>query len=125
MSEPDDDLKALYTRQRDADQEHAPGFQTMRTRALEDSSAAQSSKPAISRWAWPLAAAAAVVVVLVAFLAMPHSPAPPALTSREEVVRQIGQIDAALQQNLAAQQSITAWQSPTDFLLKPITTEIP
>jgi hypothetical protein len=121
---PDDDLKTHYARQRAANQERAPEFQAMRARALEESFAAQSFKRTIPRWAWPLAAAAAVLLGIVAFLAIPRSPIPPALTSHDEAVRQIEQIDAALQKNLAAHQSITAWQSPTDFLLKPINTQI-
>jgi hypothetical protein len=125
MSEPtsDDDLKTLYARQRSADQEHVPGFQAMRTRALEAGSCTGSSRPVIPGWAWPLTAAAAVVLAAIAF--HPRSPAPSKTTSREEALRQIQLIDVALRKDLAAQQSITAWQSPTDFLLKPTITEIP
>ena len=127
MSEPtsDDDLNALYARQRAVNQERAPSFQAMRASALEASSPTRSNGPAVPPWAWPLTAAAAVLLGVVAFLAIPRPPTPRALTSQDEVVRQIAQIDAALQKNLATHQSITAWQSPTDFLLKPITTETP
>jgi len=34
-------------------------------------------------------------------------------------------IDAALQKNLAARSDLTAWQSPTDFLLQPVHSETP
>ncbi|HEY3899708.1 MAG TPA: hypothetical protein VGM54_13895 [Chthoniobacter sp.] len=125
MSEPDDDLKALYARQRAANEERVLEFQAMRARALESGFATRSDKPAILRWAWPLTAATAVLVGVVAFLATLRSPTPRALASQDEAVRQIEQIDAALKMNLAEHQSITAWQSPTDFLLKPINTEIP
>jgi hypothetical protein len=121
----DDDLKALYARQRTADQERVPGFQAMRTRALEESSRPRSSRIAMPRWAWPVTAAAAAVLAVITFLVAPRSPAPSKTTSREEVLRQIALIDTALQKDLATQRTITAWQSPTDFLLKPTINEIP
>jgi hypothetical protein len=127
MSDPnsDEDLKNLYARQRAGDQEHLPGFQAMRTRTLEEYSGDRASRPAMLRWAWPLAATAAVVLTAVAFRVAPHSSTAAKAASREEAVRQIELIDAALQKDLANRQSITAWQSPTDFLLKSNTTEIP
>src|SRR6202000_3402084 len=103
---PDDDLKTLYARQRAANEERMPRFQAMRARALEDRSTAQSGKPAIPRWTWPLTAAAPVLRAMVAFLVAPHPPDPSRQTSRDEMVRQIARIDAELHKNLAAQQSI-------------------
>ena len=110
---PDDDLQSLFQNQREADHARAPGFHAMRTRALA------STKPAPhTSFAWPWALAGSMAILLafvtVTFL---HSSTKPQLATRETVVRELDQIDAALQKNL------TAWQSPTDFLLNPINHE--
>jgi hypothetical protein len=118
MSEPnpDDELEALFARQREVDHQNAPSFHPMRTRSLE-TQAVHSAIPYL--WRWAFAGATALVVALtVLFTTRPH-PASPA-TRHDVLARQLDEIDTALQKSLAAQYELTAWQSPTDFLLQPI-----
>jgi hypothetical protein len=119
MSElmPDDDLEALFTRQRAADRERSPAFHAMRTRALAtDATAAQSAPSPAWRWLLPTGAALALGIVLM--LATHHPTTPP--SSSDTLARQLDDIEAALQRSAAAEHELTAWQSPTDFLLQPI-----
>jgi hypothetical protein len=114
---PDDDLQALFDRQRAADRERASNFHATRSRALASTAtASRHGLPLAGRWLWPAGAAlaAAIVGLLVAHQqTVPPAPSPAALA------RQLDEIDAALQRSAAAQQELTAWQSPTDFLIYP------
>jgi hypothetical protein len=110
---PEDDLHALFERQRAADHEHAPGFHAMRARAL---ASAKSSRLRPVAWPWTLAGSAAAAIALAAMIFL-NPPAKPRLAPRDTVIRELDQIDAALQKTLAAREDLTAWQSPTDFLL--------
>ena len=112
---PDENLKALFDRQRAADHDRAPGFHAMRTRALAAGAGTPRSMPLA--WRWALSGAAALGLAAILSL---HHPAPAPTRSHDVVVREIDQIDAAVQRSLAAQHELTAWQSPTDFLLHPI-----
>jgi hypothetical protein len=116
-STPDEDLKALFARQRAADHEHVPGFHAMRARALQAGATAPSDVGFAWRWVIPVAAALLLGIVTFHVARPNQAPAP---ASREIAVREIERIDAALQKSISARQSLTAWQSPTDFLLNPI-----
>ena len=120
MSEPnrDDELQSLFARRRVADRKGAPVFHAMRTRALETGATPSPSAPPIL-WRWLLPAGAALVLGITALLAV-HHPTPTPVQTREVLARQLNEIDAALQRSLAAQHELTAWQSPTDFLLPPM-----
>ena len=110
---PEEDLKALFARQRAADHDRAPTFHAMRTRAL----ASQASAPAMPvgwRWAW--SGAAALALGLAAVLSLHRAEKAP-IASGEKLVRELDRIDDAVQKSLAAQHDLTACQSPTDFLL--------
>jgi hypothetical protein len=120
---PDDDLSGLFTRQRTSERGRAPAFHGMRTRAIEG--AGRAAPPhVIPTWRWVAAAAALLMLGVGGFFSM-HQRTPPPAVSREDVVREIAQVDEALQKSLAAQSSLTAWQSPTDFLLHSIHSESP
>jgi hypothetical protein len=116
MSEPlpDEDLQALFDRQRRADHERTPTFHALRSRALTSRPNAPRRIPA--GWRWAMTGTAAFGLALAAILAL-HQPVRPPLAAREMLVRQLDQVDAALEKSLAAQSALTAWQSPTDFLL--------
>lgn len=118
MNEPisDEDLNALFERQRAADHERAPGFHALRTRVLADNAAHSPTLPLV--WRWALSGAAALGVGLAAVLSLHHLTKAPAV-SPDALAREIEQIDDAVQKSLAAQHAFTAWQSPTDFLLNP------
>jgi hypothetical protein len=111
---PEKDLEALFDRQRAADHERAPGFHAMRTKALATTTAVSPMMPAM--WRWALSGAAALTLGLAAILSL-HHPAKAPTASTAALARELEQIDAALQKSLAAQTDLTAWQSPTDFLL--------
>jgi len=113
---PDEDLNALFSRRRAADHERAPGFHAMRTRVLTARAAVSPSLP--PAWRWALSGAAALGLSLAAVLSL-HQPARAPSVSAAALVREIDQIDTALQKSLAAQHDLTAWQAPTDFLLHP------
>ncbi len=113
---PEEDLKALFARQKVADDERAPSFHAMRTWALAAQAAIAPARPAT--WRWVLSGAAACCLALVAVLSSHHSTKTPAL-AQEALAREFDELDATLQKSLAAQSELTAWQSPTDFLLHP------
>jgi hypothetical protein len=112
---PEDELETLFGRQRAVHRDNAPSFHATRTRGLDPEATVHSLAPFLWRWALP--GAAMLALVMVALLATRHPKAPPA---REALAHQLNEIDAALQRSLAAQHELTAWQSPTDFLLQPI-----
>lgn len=111
---PDDDLEALFTRQRAADHRRAPSFHALRTGALAAGSTTTQAMPWTLRWA--LTGVAALSLMLAGILAFHHTPQPPP-GSQAALAQELDAIDAALQKSIAAQESLTAWQSPTDFLL--------
>ena len=112
---PEENLKALFARQRTADHQRAPSVHALRTRALATQSAASAMTPL---WRWALSGAAALGLALATILSLHHTAKPP-IASRDALVHELEQIDAALKKSLAAQEDLTAWQSPTDFLLNP------
>jgi len=118
MNEPmsDEDLKALFDRRRAADEERAPAFHAMRTRALAARAAHSPARPLAWRWAW--SGAAALCLALVATLVLRHSTKAP-VVAQAALTREFAELDATLEKSLAAQRELTAWQSPTDFLLQP------
>ena len=113
---PEDDLKALFDRQRTSDHEQAPAFHAMRTQALR--ATPPTSSPLPFAWRSALLGTAALVLVLTTLLSLHHPESAPAI-SHDALARELDQIDAALQKSLAAQDALTAGQSPTDFLLHP------
>ena len=121
MSEPnpDEDLEALFARQRAVDHERSPAFHAMQARNVETRCSGQSAAPLAWRWALPGAIAIGLAVTAALILHRPDPAAPP----RDALARQLEEIDAALQRSAAAQHDLTAWQSPTDFLLHPIQNE--
>jgi hypothetical protein len=121
MSEPDPndaDLKALFARQRNAEHERAVGFHALRTRALATLPHQATTSAAPQRWFLPIAAAA--VIVLAAVFTVSHRAAKAPGRSPEATMREMAEIDAAIRKSLAARHDLTAWQSPTDFLLQSI-----
>jgi hypothetical protein len=110
----DDDLEALFARQRAADHQRSPAFHAMRTRDLESRTATAASTSLL--WRWGLTAACACGLALAALLTLRQHRSPSTM-SREMALREIEQIDAAIQKNIRTQSDLTAWQSPTDFLL--------
>ena len=125
MSEPlsDEELRELFGRQRAADHEQAPTFSALRSRPLRSAAAAPAHDFA-PIWRWALSGAVALVLGLAALVAFHPAPRP-ATASRDAVTRELEAIDSALQKSLSAQNSVTAWQSPTDFLLNAIPTQTP
>ena len=113
---PDEDLDALFARQRTADHKYAPSFHAVSARLRAAEPPTPVAWPIFWRWAMPGAAAA--VVALAAVFSF-HQPAKKPGVAREAVVRELDRIDAAIQKSLAAPEPFTAWQSPTDFLLNP------
>jgi hypothetical protein len=118
MNDPmsDEDLKALFTRQRAADDERGPAFHAMRTRALAARAANSPAMPLA--WRWMLSGAAALCLALLAVLSLHYSTKAP-VTAQDTLTREFAELDATLEKSLAAQRELTAWQSPTDFLLPP------
>src|SRR5579864_8279366 len=106
MSEPtpEDDLETLFARQRAADRESAPTFHALRTRHVETQSAIQPATPLLWRWAVP---AAAAIGLAIAATLIQHRPTPAAM-QRDAMVREIEQIDEALQKSLRTQSDLTA-----------------
>jgi hypothetical protein len=117
MSEPppDDELSALFARQRAADHQSAPAFHAMRRRAMETGAAASRSGSPLA-WRWVLPAATALAVGIAVLVSALH-PTPPSAPRHDTLAHQLDEIDAVLQRSLTAQHELTAWQSPTDFLL--------
>jgi len=113
---PEEDLKGLFARQQAADHERAPSFHAMRTRALTARAAFSPARPAT--WRWVFSGAAACGLALAAVLSLPHSTKAPVIAP-DALAREFDALDATLQKSLAAQNELTAWQSPTDFLLHP------
>jgi hypothetical protein len=125
MNEPlsDQDLQALYGRQRQLYQEHAPIFAVLRNRAQAQGLALPS--PAVALWRRVVPATAAVMLLAFAVFISRHQPPSAKKLSPAAISQEMARIDAALQKDLAAQHSLTAWASPTDFLLQPITPKTP
>jgi hypothetical protein len=115
---PEDDLKGLFARQREANRQRAPTFHAMRTRSLEAPSAGQ---PAASArwWGWVAASVAVLVLAIEVLQNAPPHPAPRPHRS-ELLALRLDAIDAAMQKSLVAQRDLSAWQSSTDFLLPPL-----
>jgi hypothetical protein len=112
---PDDELHGLFARLRDADQQNVPSFHAMRTRRVEARPA--SGPEASTRWGvWAQVSAAALVLAVTVLLAVHHSP-PLSPRQPDLLAQQLDAIDATLQKSLATQDDLSAWQSPTDFLL--------
>ena len=117
MSEPlpDDELPALYARQRAADHQSAPSFHAMHRRTMETEATTSRSGSLLAwRWVLPSATALAVGIALLIFTLRPATPPAP---RHDTLAHQLDEIDTALQRSLTAQHELTAWQSPTDFLL--------
>jgi hypothetical protein len=73
-----------------------------------------------SPWCWAFPAAAALGLAIAAIVTeVPHRPPHLEAPSTAALVYEIDQARASLDQRLAAQGALTAWQSPTDFLLNP------
>jgi hypothetical protein len=113
---PDEDLRALFARQRCADRERAPGFAALCIRKPGAAAVTTGWPPLAWRWAMPGAAALGLGLTLIFSL---HHSAKVPLRSPGALELDLEQIDASLQESLAAQTALTAWQSPTDFLLTP------
>jgi hypothetical protein len=116
MNEPDEDLQELFARQREVDRTCAPGFYAMRARVLAD---APASRP-IALWRWGLLTATALGLLFATLLrpvSAPKSAPRTAPTSYDALARELDRAQASLNDRLMAQSQITAWQSPTDFLL--------
>ncbi len=124
MSEPlsDEELRELFGRQRAADHEQAPTFSALRSRPHRSKAAAPADFAPV--WRWALSGAVALILGIATLVSF-HPASRPATVSRDTVTRELDAIDAALQKSLSAQNSVTAWQSPTDFLLNPIPTQTP
>ncbi|WP_131989047.1 hypothetical protein [Chthoniobacter flavus] len=115
---PDDELDSRFTRQRKVDRQNAPSFHAMRTRSLETPPGGQSERSTLW-WGW---VSGSVVALALAIAAWQHTHPHPAPRQRqpELLAQQLDAIDAALQKTMAAQHDLSAWQSPTDFLIPPI-----
>ncbi|MDR3406742.1 MAG: hypothetical protein P4L99_29925 [Chthoniobacter sp.] len=118
MNDPmsDEDLKALFARQRAAEDERVPAFHAMRTRALAARAEDSPAMPLAWRWVW--SGAVALCLALVAVFSLHHSAKAP-VVAQDTLTREFAELDATLEKSLAAQRELTAWQSPTDFLLHP------
>ena len=115
---PEDDLQPLFDLQRDLDRPHASTFHAMRSRVLQAEIAISRSKPPLI-WPWLLPAGAIAALGFVVWFAAPRS-AVPLAPSRRALSQQLEELQTALQRNAASEHALTAWQSPTDFLLRPI-----
>jgi hypothetical protein len=124
MNEPlsDEELRALFTRQRAADHEQAPTFCALCGRSQSTEVAAPAAFPPV--WRWALSGAVALGLGIAAVLSFHQTPRT-AVVSHETLTRELDAIDVALRKSLSAQNSVTAWQSPTDFILNPTPTETP
>jgi hypothetical protein len=129
MSDPlsnndDDELRALFDRQREADQKRAPSFHTLRTRALaeEQGAATQPKRMVPMRELWP--SAVALVALLTLIITADHFPqkraSSPQQQQEQQFAQELAQIDRALRRS-ATTEELMAWQSPTDFLIYPTT----
>jgi len=118
MSDPisDEDLQALFARQRAADCEQAPAFLAMSAQARVTQLPAPQATAPVWHWAW--SGAAALGLALAAVLSL-YRPTKAPTISRDALAHELDEIDVALRKSIAAQHELTAWQSPTDFLLHP------
>lgn len=112
MNDPEEDLRTLFARLREADREQAPGFYAMRARALAP------TPRLLPLWRWGLTAAAALGLLGAALLFRPASRSGP--VTYDALAQELERAQASLHEHLAAQSELTTWQSPTDFLLHPI-----
>ncbi len=109
MDDPDSSLREFFARQRDEDRAAAPGWRNSLLRA--------NRAPRTPVFAWRWVPAAACAVLLGFWVKEQHAPPPTPLSALSELLPAADSNPPLFTDIPAPVLPITAWQSPTDFLL--------
>lgn len=109
MDDPDPQLRDLFARQRDEDRAVAPRWRSSLLRA--------GRVPHTTVWAWRWVATAACAVLLGFWVKERPAPPPTPLAALPELLPLANSTARLFSELPAPTLPITAWQSPTDFLL--------